>query len=59
MDDFLYGVGLADAEVVEEGGARLGELGEDGEVGAGEVVHMDIIAEAGAVWRGVVAAKDF
>ncbi len=59
VDDFADGGGGAGAEVVEEGLAGLFEFFEYGDVGAAEVVDVDVVAEAGAVGGRVIGAEDF
>ena len=55
--DFADGVALADADVVRDlfaGGKGI----HGGDMGVDEVFDMDIIADAGAIRRGVVRAVD-
>ena len=56
-DDLAVGTGAAGAEVVEERGAGRGEPVEDGDVRAAQVVHVHVVAQAGAVRGGVVGAE--
>ena len=43
--------------IVCSGGLTI-QVKESGYVGLGEVIDMDIVADAGSVWRWVVRAKD-
>ena len=57
-DHFEDGGGLARAEVVEALRAGRLKLREDRDVCAAQVVDVDVVAQAGAVRRRVVVAKD-
>ena len=57
FDDFSNAGAETVAEVVDEFVAFF-EGVESEQVGAGQVADVDVIANAGAVWRGVVGAKD-
>src|SRR5690606_2358450 len=56
-DDLEHGGRRAGAEIVEETGAGFGKFVEDGDVGAAEIVDMHVVAEAGAVRRGIIVAE--
>lgn len=47
---------MAGTEIID--GDGRGELGEGGEVAAGEIDHVDEVANTGAVWGFVIVAKD-
>ena len=53
-DDFADAGAAAGPEVIE--GAFFGFEGED--MGLGEVEDVDVVADAGAVWGGVIGAED-
>jgi len=55
LDDFFYGVTLAVAEVV--GAVLISDGSEREDVGLGEIGHVDVIADAGAVRSVVIAAE--
>src|SRR5450432_4699558 len=54
LDDLFHTVAATDAEVVNQLLARLVEGGCDQHVRLDQVFHVDVIADAGAVWRWVV-----
>ena len=58
MQHFEHAVALAGAEVAGKEAAVLGELPERGDVAAGEVDDVDVVAHAGAVVGGIVVAVD-
>ena len=57
-DDFFDGEAAAGAEVDGGAFAAVAEVGECEGVGGGEVVDVDVVADAGAVGGGVVGAED-
>ena len=57
-DDFADRVGGAGAEVVEIGGAGFVEFFKDLNVGTGKVVHVNVVAQAGAIGGRIIRAED-
>jgi len=57
-DDLPDGIRRARAEVIEQGLSRPFQLREHVEMGPGEVVDMDVIAQTGAVGRGIISPED-
>jgi hypothetical protein len=57
VDHLQHAVALAGAEV-DDVEAGLRQMGQGRPVAAGEVGHVDVVAHAGAVGRGVVVAED-
>ena len=57
-DDFADGVGGAGAEVVEIGGTGFLEFIKDRNVGTGKVVHVHVVAQAGAIGSRIIGAED-
>lgn len=58
LDYFQDGIAFARAEVDGKGIAFLFEMLKGADVGVGKVVDVDVVAEAGAVGRGIVRAED-
>ena len=58
VDDFLHARAVAGAEVELECTCRGCSFSMAGDVGGGQVVDVDVVADAGAVGRGVVGAED-
>ena len=54
LDDFADAVAIPVAEVEEARGAGL----EREKMGLGDVDDVDVVADAGAVWRGIIGAED-
>jgi len=58
VDHFEDAEASAVAAIQGEGGAAGPEVVQGGEVGRGQVLHVDVVADAGAVRGGVVRAID-
>src|SRR5512140_2286376 len=59
VDDLLDAVpAAAAAQVVRAAGVTLDQRLQRDQVRAGEVAHVDVVADAGSVGRGVVGAED-
>ena len=56
-DYFAHRGGGAGPEIIEQGLARLFELGEGGDMGPAQVVDMYVVAQTGAVGRGIVVTE--
>lgn len=57
-DDFLHAEAAARAEIDRDGFAAFTQVFQSQGVRAGEIANVNVIADAGAVRRGVIRAKD-
>src|SRR2546429_8944909 len=58
LHDALPILAVAVADVQNGGGAAAAQVVERVQMGRGEVFHMDVIADSGAVRRGIVGTED-
>ena len=58
MDDIQHAVALAGAQVADEEAAIGLQLADGADMAAGQIHHVDVIADAGAVRGGVIVAED-